>query len=85
MCKGENQMIKYTLNDYNFNESEEFQDYVQERKGGKWLPLAQYINFINSCKRSWIRWINTTTYQAQALLKARKAKEKQEKDNIGED
>ena len=85
MCKGENQMIKYTLNDYNFNESEEFQDYVQERKGGKWLPPAQYINFINSCKKAWIRWINTTTYQVQAVLKARKAKEEQENSNIGGD
>lgn len=78
-------MIKYTLNDYNFAESEEFQAYVRERKRGKWLPPAQYINFINSCKRSWIRWINTTTYQAQALLKARKAKEEQENSNIERD
>ncbi len=78
-------MIKYTLNDYNFNESEEFLAYVQERKGGKWLPPAQYRNFINSCKRSWIRWVNTTTYQAQSVLKARKAKEEQEKADIERD
>lgn len=78
-------MIKYTINDYNFNESEEFQAFVQEKKGSKWLPPAQYINFINSCKKAWIKWINNPNYQVQVALKARKAKEEQEKDNIGED
>ena len=78
-------MIKYTLNDYKFDESEEFQAYVRERKGGKWLPDAQYRNFINSCKKSWIKWINTPNYQVQVALKARKAKEEQENSNIGED
>ena len=78
-------MIKYTLNDYNFDENEEFQAYVQEKKGGKWLPPAQYINFINACKKAWIRWINTPNYQVQVALKARKAKEEQENSNIERD
>lgn len=60
-------MTRYSIDDFNFMEDEEFQKFFHRALPDKRISRDSFIRKLNSCKREWIKILNSPVLKSNYL------------------